>query len=113
MKKENLKIGIYTEDEIFNYMTEQEGGMLGRSMYDAIFDKIHALITETEQLKKDKLILKEKLELSEKARKEAIEYINKNLTISSILDGKKEYCLNNYNFDYRKLLNILDIDKGE
>lgn len=57
--------------------------------------------------------LKEQLEASERARKEAIEYINKNLTISSILDGKKEYCLNNYNFDYRKLLNILDIDKGE
>ena len=38
---------------IYEYMTEQEGSMLGRSMYDAIFDKIYALITENEQQKKD------------------------------------------------------------
>lgn len=37
----------------------------------------------------------------------AIEYINENLTISSILDGKKIYCLNNYTFDYKELLDIL------
>ena len=48
-----MKIGMYTEDEIFNYMTNCEGSMLGRSMYDAIFDKIYALITENEQQKKD------------------------------------------------------------
>lgn len=49
-----MKIGMYTENEIFEYMTERKGSMLGRSMYDAIFDKIHALITENEQLKQDK-----------------------------------------------------------
>ena len=49
-----MKIGMYTEDEIFEYMTDCEGSMLGRSMYDAIFDKIHALKTENEQLKQDK-----------------------------------------------------------
>ena len=48
-----MKIGMYTEDEIFNYMTNCEGSMLGRSMYDAIFDKIYALITENEQQEKD------------------------------------------------------------
>ena len=37
----------------------------------------------------------------------AIEYINDNLTISSILDGKKYYTINNYSFDYRELLDIL------
>lgn len=37
----------------------------------------------------------------------AIEYINKNQIISSILDGKKIYCLNNYTFDYEELLDIL------
>lgn len=36
-----------------------------------------------------------------------IEYINKNLIISSILDGKKTYCLNNYTFAYKELLDIL------
>ena len=37
----------------------------------------------------------------------AIEYINDNLTISSILDGKKYYTINNYSFDYKELLDIL------
>ena len=37
----------------------------------------------------------------------AIEYINDNLTTSSILDGKKYYTLNNYSFDYKELLDIL------
>ena len=37
----------------------------------------------------------------------AIEYINENLTISSILDGEKYYTINNYSFDYRELLDIL------
>ena len=47
-----MKIGMYTEDEILEHLTEGEGrGFLGRSMYDAIFDKIHALITENQQLK--------------------------------------------------------------
>ena len=58
-----MKIGMYTENEIFEFMTE-EGGFLGRSMYDAIFDKIHALITENEQLKKE----------NEKLRKQNTEY---------------------------------------
>ena len=37
----------------------------------------------------------------------AIEYINDNLIISSILDGKKYYTINDYSFDYRELLDIL------
>ena len=48
----NEKIGMYTEDEILEHLTEGEGrGFLGRSMYDAIFDKINALKTENERLK--------------------------------------------------------------
>lgn len=108
MNEEELKIGMYTEDEIFNYMTEQEGSMLGRSMYDAIFDKMHALITETEQLKKDKLILKEQLEISEKARKEAIELIN---NINDWEVCSKYDCM--YKDDILDVLRMLDIDKGE
>ena len=44
----------------------------------------------------------------------AIKYINDNLIISSILDGKKYYTINNYSFDYRELLDILKgvIDKA-
>lgn len=37
----------------------------------------------------------------------AIKYINDNLTISSILDGKKYYTINGYSFDYKELLDIL------
>ena len=55
--------------------------------------------------------LQQKVEQLENIRKEAIEYIKKNLTIGSILDGKKTYCLNSYSFDYEDLLNILN--KGE
>ena len=37
----------------------------------------------------------------------AIKYINDNLIISSILDGKKYYTISDYSFDYEELLNIL------
>lgn len=53
----------------------------------------------------------DKLQQENKKYKEAIDkaikYINKSLIISSILDGKKTYCLNNYTFDYKELLDIL------
>lgn len=59
----NEKIGMYTEDEILEHLTEGEGrGFLGRSMYDAIFDKIHALKTENEQLKQENKQLKEQVQ---------------------------------------------------
>ena len=59
----------------------------------------------------------ESLEQQCKKQKEvidnAIEYINDNLTISSILDGKKYYTINNYSFDYKELLDILEDGKNE
>ena len=59
----NEKIGRYTKDEILEHLTEGEGrGFLGRSMYDAIFDKIHALKTENEQLKQENKQLKEQVQ---------------------------------------------------
>ena len=39
----------------------------------------------------------------------AIEYINDNLTISSILDGEKYYTINNYSSDYNDYKELLDI----
>lgn len=66
MTREILKIGNYTEEEIFQYLAGENGSALGRSMYDAIFDFIHALITEKDQLKKDKKTLQQKLQNSEK-----------------------------------------------
>lgn len=37
----------------------------------------------------------------------AMEYINKNLILVSILDGVKTFGLNSYTFDYKELLEIL------
>lgn len=63
----NEKIGRYTEDEILEHLTEGEGrGFLGRSMYDAIFDKIHALKTENQQLQQENARLKDKIKDIEK-----------------------------------------------
>lgn len=83
MSRESLKIGNYTEEEIFQYMTDVEGSMLGRSMYDAIFGTIHALITEKNQLKKDNETLQKHYRTAEKLQreleetiKEAIEKLN-------------------------------------
>ena len=52
------------------------------------------------QLKNENARLKDKID-------KAIEYINDNLIISSILDGKKYYTINDYSFDYKELLDIL------
>ena len=74
----NDKIGIYTEDEILEHLTEGEGrSFLGRSMYDAIFDKIHALKTENEQLKQENARLKEILIQNGVKQKMLLEDINK------------------------------------
>ena len=74
----NEKIGIYTEDEILEHLTEGEGrSFLGRSMYDAIFDKIHTLKTENEQLKQENTQFKDKIDRINKLLNEPIfEYDN-------------------------------------
>ena len=43
----------------------------------------------------------------------AKKYINDNLTIQSILDGKINYCINDYSFDYEQLLLILEGGNNE
>ena len=74
----NEKIGMYTEDEILEHLTEGEGrSFLGRSMYDAIFDKIHALKTENGQLKQENARLKEILIQNGAKQKMLLEDINK------------------------------------
>ena len=73
-----MKIGIYTEDEILEHLTEGEGrGFLGRSMYDAIFDKIHALKTENERLEQENARLKEMFIQNGVKQKMLLEDINK------------------------------------
>ena len=65
------------------------------------YNQCAKLLNETEQqCKKQKEVIDN-----------AIEYINDNLTISSILDGKKYYTINNYSFDYKELLDILKVEE--
>ena len=52
--------------------------------------------------------LKQQCQKQKEVIDNAIEYINDNLTISSILDGEKYYTINNYSFDYKELLDILN-----
>lgn len=59
------------------------------------------------ELSSENLILEQQCRKQKEVINKAIEYINKNLIISSILDGKKTYCLNNYTFAYKELLDIL------
>lgn len=70
-------------------------------------------IINSQEIEAIEFILKNNEELEQQVKNQkkvinkAIEYINENLIISSILDGKKTYCLNNYTFDYKELLDIL------
>lgn len=50
-----MKIGMYKDDEILEFMTNGEGrGFMGRSMFDAIYFEIKELREENQQLKKQK-----------------------------------------------------------
>lgn len=64
-------------------------------------DIFKELFNEMESWKQDTNKYKEVID-------KAIEYINENLIISSILDGKKYYTISDYSFDYRELLDILN-----
>ena len=94
----NEKIGMYTEDEILEHLTEGEGrGFLGRSMYDAIFDKIHALKTENARLK-DKINM-------------AIEYYEANQQECVIGRTKDEKLIKDYYLPAQCSKKLLDILK--
>ena len=101
----NEKIGIYTEDEILEHLTEGEGrSFLGRSMYDAIFDKIHALKTENEQLKQENLRLKDKINM-------AIEYYEANQQECVIGRNKDDKLIKEYYLPAQCSKKLLDILK--
>lgn len=95
MIREGLKIGDYTENEIFQYMTDGEGSMLGRSIYDAIFDFIHALITEKDQFKEDKKILQRELDCALKLLSEMSPPCEKD----GFMDNHTDYCSLNCGVD--------------
>lgn len=51
--------------------------------------------------------LKQQCQEQKEAIDKAIEYINKNLILVSILNGVETFGLNSYSFDYKELLDIL------
>lgn len=61
---------------------------------------VASILCENDELQQENQKYKEVID-------KTIEYINDNLTISSILDGEKYYTINNYSFDYKELLHIL------
>ena len=102
------KIGLYTEDEIFEYMTNCEGSFLGRSMYDAIFEKIHTqkqenkqLQQENQSLKKENKILRENAEHNDKVV-DKVNWENQELKARNQKLNKQLEELNKFKFSYRK-----------
>lgn len=85
-----------------------------------VFVNCWNLQQENEQLKEElkytvpivehNKIVSKKLKENQKYKEvidKAMEYINKNLILVSILDGVKTFGLNSYTFDYKELLDIL------
>lgn len=105
MDKENDIVYVKAKNGIFKcYESEQ----MHKPIYYPVESKTNGYIDYNDVidiLSSDDLYneLKKQKEVIDKA----IKYINDNLIISSILDGKKYYTINNYSFDYRELLDIL------
>ena len=108
MNRESLKIGNYTEEEIFQYMTDVESSMLGRSMYDAIFNTIHALITERDQLKKDNETLQNSLQTQCQSLQSQVNYLRRSIERKEeqIADWQSDYVLAQSKID--KAIEILE-----
>ena len=84
---------------------------MNKEMLDIVNDLSKKPTTELAlqimELSSENLILEQQCNKQKEVINKAIEYINKSLIISRILDSKKTYCLNNYTFDYKELLDIL------
>lgn len=105
MTRESLKIGNYTEEEIFQYLAGENGSALGRSMYDAIFNTIHALITEKNQLKKDNETLQNSEKNAEKLQRQLdsalgiLSEMNPPCEMDGFMDKHTDYCRLNCGVD--------------
>lgn len=115
-KKEYLTLEQAEEivDNMYQSRWEECGVDDGNTIHMGNLDKLEY----TELEKTSILLLRTELRLKNENQQlkdiinKAKEYINKCLMVCSILDGKKGYCLNDYKFDYKELLEILD-NKGE
>ena len=81
------------EDYFKYYIQGSDHYLIPKDIFDELYDEMNNWKQDTNKYK----------EIIDKA----IEYIHDNLIISSILDAKKYYTINNYSFDYRELLDIL------
>lgn len=96
MDKKEIKDYLKRADELGAKLSGEDKETFTWLIYG--YNQCAKLLNETEQqCKKQKEVINN-----------AIEYINDNLTISSILDGEKYYTINNYSFDYKELLDILN-----
>ena len=96
MDKKEIKDYLKRADELGAKLTGEDKETFTWLIYG--YNQCAKLLNETEQqCQKQKEVINN-----------AIEYINDNLTISSILDGEKYYTINNYSFDYKELLDILN-----
>ena len=76
---------------------------------EQINNLINTCQQEIRRLQEENQQLKEQLERSEKARKEAVEYINKHAYFDEEMTSINALGIENT----KKVLDILDIDKGE
>ena len=102
-KEDYLKyIENYTLNDLADEFNTQNFIIKDKDKFNEILLYYHFKeVDEIEQLQQENKKYKEVID-------KAIEYINDNLIISSILDGKKYYTINDYSFDYKELLNILN-----
>lgn len=105
MDKENNIVYVQTKKGIFKcYKSEQ----MHKPIYYPVESKTNGYIDYY-----DVIEILNIDDLYEQCRKQkevidkAIEYINKNLILVSILDGVKTFGLNSYTFDYKELLDLL------
>ena len=107
MKEESIKISReirkMTQEEFIKY-TER----MNKNIASLLKGNEEELAFYSQLVISFNRICDEKCKMEDKINK-AIEYINDNLTISSILDGEKYYTINNYSFDYKELLDILKV----
>lgn len=95
MNREEIKEYLKRVDELGTKLTGKDKETYAWLIYCC--NQCAKLLNETEeQCKKQKEVIDK-----------AIEYINKNLILVSILDGVETFGLNSYTFDYKELLDIL------